>query len=61
MNAPLNFKDPDISKEQAVKAAGNKAKLARALGLSRATVSDWKNIPLHHQYRLAQMFPELLQ
>lgn len=54
------FKDPVITVERAVNAAGNKASLARQLGLSRATVSEWGEVvPALHAYRLVQIYPEL--
>ncbi len=54
------FKDPVITVERAVKAAGNKASLARKLGLSRASVSEWGDlVPTLHAYRLVQIYPEI--
>jgi DNA-binding transcriptional regulator YdaS (Cro superfamily) len=33
--------------EMAVKAAGSKAKLARALGITRSAISQWNRIPVN--------------
>ena len=55
----LPFKDPEITKEQAIKRAGNASALAKLLGVSRATVSEWQSLPIHQAYRVAQIFPDL--
>lgn len=60
MQNNIQIKDPVILKKDAVSAAGNAAKLARILGLSRAAVSDWgEYVPSYQAYRLVQIFPDL--
>jgi hypothetical protein len=57
------FNDPKIKITDAVAAfGGNKAALARYLGLTRVTVTDWTNsdkeyIPGIHAYRLREHHP----
>ena len=54
------LKDPVITKEQAISAAGNAAKLARILGISRASVSGWgKFVPPYQAYRIEKLFPDI--
>jgi DNA-binding transcriptional regulator YdaS (Cro superfamily) len=53
--------DPLIKKVDAIKLAGSQAKLARLLGIDRATVSLWHEeyIPALQAYRLLRIFPDI--
>jgi DNA-binding transcriptional regulator YdaS (Cro superfamily) len=54
------IKDPVIKKERAIKAAGNAARLAQVLGISRSSVSAWDEyVPALQAYRLIQIYPNL--
>jgi DNA-binding transcriptional regulator YdaS (Cro superfamily) len=56
----FSIEDPVIKKEQAIESAGNAARLAKALGISRSSVSDWgEYVPPLQAYRLIQIYPEL--
>jgi DNA-binding transcriptional regulator YdaS (Cro superfamily) len=56
----MTIKDPKVLKEKAVELAGNKARLAKLLGIARSSVSDWgEYVPTYQAYRLIQLFPEL--
>lgn len=58
------FNDPKIKVSDAIAAfGGNKAALARYLGLHRVTVTDWSNwgteyVPTLHAYRLRNHHPD---
>jgi hypothetical protein len=58
------FNDPKIKVSDAIAIFnGNKAALARYLGLNRTTVTDWANggtlyVPGIHAYRLRHHHPE---
>jgi DNA-binding transcriptional regulator YdaS (Cro superfamily) len=41
--------------EMAVKAAGSKAKLARALGITRSAISQWNRIPVNRVVEVEQI------
>jgi DNA-binding transcriptional regulator YdaS (Cro superfamily) len=54
------FKDVIIKKKDAIAAAGNAAELARLLGISRASISEWGDeVPRLQAFRLKQVFPKL--
>ena len=60
MNKNPNIKDPLISKNKAIQAAGNAASVAKLLGISRASVSGWgEYVPNVQAYRVKQIFPDL--
>lgn len=58
------YKDPEISVKDALALyRGNQSKLATALGINRAAISEWKKtkrefIPPLQAYRLQQMHPD---
>lgn len=58
------IKDPEITTKDALLAFdNNQSKLASALGVSRAAISDWKKrelklIPAISAYRLLNAYPE---
>ena len=63
-NIDPQIKDPQIKVSTAIdQFDGNQAKLARALGISKTNVTDWKNgrdfVPPLHAYRLREMFPSI--
>lgn len=47
-----------MTKEDAIKRAGNQSNLARLLGISRGAVSQWKTIPKGRIYQLMVLKPE---
>lgn len=47
-----------MTKEDAIKRAGNQSNLARLLGISRGAVSQWKAIPKGRLYQLMVLKPE---
>jgi hypothetical protein len=52
--------NPNISFHQAVRAFGTQSDLARALSLSRQSISDWKAlgaIPVARQWELLARYP----
>jgi DNA-binding transcriptional regulator YdaS (Cro superfamily) len=56
----IKLKDPVVAKEDAIRAVGNAAKLARLLGLSRSSVSEWGDfLPPLQAYRLTSIYPSL--
>jgi len=60
MNKNPQFKDPVISKEMAIKAAGNMSRLAGLLKIKRSSVSEWgEKVPGLQAYRIIQIFPDL--
>ena len=46
------------TKEELVSLAGSAAKLARLLGVSRAAVAQWTNVPPYRILQLKQLKPE---
>jgi len=50
--------NPVMSKEQAIKFAGNQNKLAKILGISRMAVCQWKEIPKSRIWQLQLLHPE---
>lgn len=48
----------NMTKEDAIKRAGNQANLARLLGISRGAVSQWKAIPKGRLYQLMVLKPQ---
>ena len=58
----MNKTDPVITVEYALSVyGGNKAELARALGISRQSVNDWKNlehVPPLQAHRLVAVNPK---
>jgi DNA-binding transcriptional regulator YdaS (Cro superfamily) len=56
----FSIEDPVIKKEQAIALAGSPARLAKALGIARSSVSCWGEfVPPLQAYRLIQIYPEL--
>jgi DNA-binding transcriptional regulator YdaS (Cro superfamily) len=47
-----------LSKEEAIKFAGSASELARILGISRAAVCQWVEIPRLRMYQLQEKHPE---
>ena len=47
-----------MTKEQAIKLAGNANKLSKILGISRMAVSQWKEIPQARLWQLQLLHPE---
>lgn len=58
------FRDPEISVEDALALyGGNQSRLAAALDINRAAISEWKKtnrvlVPALQAYRLQQMHPD---
>lgn len=57
---------PKIRVDTAVKCAGSQARLAKWLGIHRASVSMWKKralvyVPDAHAFRLEKLHPELVE
>lgn len=44
--------DLELGIKRAAEKAGNRAKLAKIVGLTRQTVSQWKRIPAEHVLRI---------
>lgn len=57
----ISFKDPTITIKYAQHVFGNRANIARVLGVSRALITNWVNvhkmthIPGVHAHRLTQL------
>jgi len=57
--------DPKVRLDFAISHFGNKSSLAKALNLSRVTVTDWVNknkyvyVPAIHAYRLIRNYPDV--
>jgi len=47
-----------MTKEEAVKKAGNAAKLAKLLGVTRGAVSHWVVLPKLRIYQLKELRPD---
>jgi predicted transcriptional regulator len=47
-----------MTKEQATKLAGSQSELARILGISRAAVSQWRQMPEGRVWQLKVLRPE---
>jgi len=47
-----------MTKEQAIIYAGNQAKLAKILGITRMAVNRWKEIPQARIWQLQLLHPE---
>jgi hypothetical protein len=47
-----------MTKEQAIQYAGNQAKLAKILGITRMAVCRWKEIPQARIWQLQLLHPE---
>jgi DNA-binding transcriptional regulator YdaS (Cro superfamily) len=47
-----------MTKEQLVQLAGSQSELARILGINRAAVSQWKNVPQARIWQLKSLRPE---
>jgi DNA-binding transcriptional regulator YdaS (Cro superfamily) len=47
-----------MTKEQAIKFAGNANQLAKILGISRCAVSQWEHIPKARLWQLQLLHPE---
>ena len=47
-----------MTKEQATKLAGSQSELARILGISRAAVSQWSQMPQGRVWQLRAIRPE---
>lgn len=52
------YYNDNMTKEDAIKRAGNQSNLARLLGISRGAVSQWKTIPKGRLYQLMVLKPE---
>ena len=51
-----------ITKQQAIQHFGNSTKLAKALGITKGAVSQWKEIPEYQLLRLRyEVAPELFK
>ena len=47
-----------MTKEQATKLAGSQSELARILGISRAAVSQWREMPQGRVWQLRVLKPD---
>jgi predicted transcriptional regulator len=47
-----------MTKEQLVQLAGSQSELARILGINRAAVSQWKNVPQARIWQLKSLRPD---
>jgi hypothetical protein len=62
-NYKPKFTDPVVRRERAIHAASNKqSELARLLNVGRSTVNEWPEfLPPLHAYRVAQIFPDIVE
>jgi DNA-binding transcriptional regulator YdaS (Cro superfamily) len=52
--------DPIVKKEDAIKAAGSRAKLSRLLGISRQAVTEWgRTLPPLRARQVVDLFPHI--
>ncbi|MDD5273900.1 MAG: Cro/CI family transcriptional regulator [Methylovulum sp.] len=60
MSENIKITDPIVAKDKAIKKAGNAAKLAKLLGISRASISGWGDyLPPYQAYRIIQVYPDI--
>lgn len=57
----LQHKGASMSKSEIIAKAGSASALAKLLGISRAAVSQWENIPQGRLYQLRILKPEWFQ
>ncbi len=59
------YKDPEIKLDEALSFFGNKASMAKFLGIHRVTVTQWVNkynfeyVPAIHAYRINSAYPNI--